>query len=496
MADKLYVIDGDFFTLTAPSQGHVTWSAEKNTWVLNTERWFNYCGPDMANRGVNMMRWLGWSVWPNWTDPNGYKTNLTPFIQVSDGVFDLTKRNDKYWELAEQMIRIMNHPTQKEGVTAPGITLWMDLAYQYTNNKDDIKFSPWRNNVQGIKDLYDPACWQYFEKYMLEWFKLSKEKGLKIVYGMGNEMGEESLDFCYRMLDVMDRERIWPFAWGIGPEIPSPNGNDFFKKLPKYIDEHNLFMWYPYRDSNWWDTDILRPTHGCCNCENNQGVNVFNQAMEYWAGHPIRWQASDDGCMGGATPRPGVEQWEDMVTDICTWDGGTGALTKVWDIEYPLMAVEHLPDDEPWDTCREEQLKIFEAMVRPYEKYLGKMANHDQFPYTYVQPECQLGETKTETCWDGSTIVTHTCENYKWVPTGNTCPAEPTDCKCTYYLNIHDSWLGIPNFIKCLFGKIKPYCKEKEVKCKCTYYLNIHDSWLGIPNFIKCLLGKKDKYCK
>ena len=36
---------------------------------------------------------------------------------------------------------------------------------------------------------------------------------------------------------------------------------------------------------------------------------------------------------------------------------------------------------------------------------------------------CSTGvDTKTQVCDDGSTIVTHTCQNYEWIETGNKCP--------------------------------------------------------------------------
>jgi hypothetical protein len=277
---------------------------------------------------------------------------------------------------------------------------------------------------------------------------------------MGNEMGADSLEFCYWMLDIMNREKIWPQSWAICPDVPS-DGNDLFKLLPKYINDNNLFMWHPLRSGERWDTSIIRPTHSCCGCVNDQGVNVFEQAMAYWACLPIRWQVSDDGCMGGSTPRPGVDQWNQMVTRICTYRG-TDALTIPWnDIEYPpIMGIEHLPDDDPWDESRDAQLKIFDAMAAPYEQYIGPWENKGQWPDAYVAPECKIGEVKKETCWDGSEITTYTCENGKWVPTGNTCPEQPTNCKCIYYINWNDTLFGIPNFIKCVLGLKDPYCKK------------------------------------
>ena len=45
----------------------------------------------------------------------------------------------------------------------------------------------------------------------------------------------------------------------------------------------------------------------------------------------------------------------------------------------------------------------------------------------YLTPkECIEGQTLKRTCWNGKEIVTHQCENGKWVPEGEKCPELPT----------------------------------------------------------------------
>jgi hypothetical protein len=386
MMDKLYVAASHFFPLTAPADKFVVWTG--TTWELDEIRWGNYCR-ELANAGVNFMRWLGWNHWFDWYDKT-YAHNLTPWLQQPNGLYDLTQVNEAYWKIAERMIEIANYPAQKPGRKAPGITLQLDLAYEYMNDKDDQQKSPWRNNVQGIVTLYAPAAWPYFEKYMLRWLALGKKH--KIVFGMGNEMGSESLDFCRLMLRVMDRERVWPFSWGICAEIPSNGGNDVFKALPDIIFKEGLYLWHPLRTMidpatgqlfNRWDCSVFRPVHACG--EKRGGVDVFDKAFEYFAFHPIRWKASDDGCMG-ETGKPGAAWWYSTVNTLCTERGGQ-ALTIPWDgIEHPLIMVEHLPDDELYDIGREKHLQIFAEIARAYREAFGPLENEGQWPDVWAKP--------------------------------------------------------------------------------------------------------------
>jgi len=192
--DKMWIMASDFFPHTNPSQKFVNWSDTLNDWVLDEERWFNYC-VDMANRGVNMFRWLGWNCWFDWyAEFKDYKHNLTPWIQVSPGVYDLSQKNKRYWEIVKRMIEIANYPSQTAGINAPGIAIKIDLAYQYDKDKDDIKKNPFRNNNNGVHSLLEDVAFPFFEAYCLEWFKL-KNEGLNIKFGMGNEMGDNSLYF-------------------------------------------------------------------------------------------------------------------------------------------------------------------------------------------------------------------------------------------------------------------------------------------------------------
>jgi len=374
MNDKLWNSCGAMFPLHYQGDLFVTYNGV--TWVLNEERWFNFC-QEMANRGVNIFRWLGWNVWA-WA--LGAK-NLGPFLMDASGKYNLSVWNETYWQIAERMIVIMNYPSQKPGNTAPGITLDMNLFYQYTGDANDQAGSPFRNNTIGTTSLYDEANWQYAEAYMLRWFALGKK--YKIVFGMGNELGADSLEFCYNVLRVMDRERVWPFSWGICAEVPSPGGNDVFKALPKFINDSGLFEWSPNKHIPEWECNVRRRVH---KCGGMIGItDVFSQACAYFNCLPVLWIASDDGCMG-PEGKPGKEWWYGAVKTLCTYRG-TDALTFPWPCQKPIIGIEHLPDDEQWDIARPKQLPVFEAIGQAYLDHMGQsLENWKQWPDAWVEP--------------------------------------------------------------------------------------------------------------
>jgi hypothetical protein len=385
-----------------------------------------------------MFRWLGWNVWYDWYDIS-YKHNLTPFLQDQNGLYILTSRNDKYWEIVERMIQIANYPSQKSFINAPGITIWFDLFYQYRNDADDIKKSPWRNNTHGFTDLYDSAQQPFIEAYMLEWFKL-KKKGLKIEFGIGNELLGDSLEFCNRVLRVMDREKIWPFSWGICPEIPLI-GNALFKKSLDTIRNENLFLWYPIRNAgNSWEASIKRPVHHVGRPYN--GIDVLQSILDNWGQNPIGKIASDDGCMG-STGKPNASEWAILMERILTYNGNTNAITKQWmNIDHPYFGIEHLPDDEPWDICREKQLLLFDTIAKVYAQYVEPFENYGKWPIEYIKPECKIGDVIKKTCWDGSEIIVYYCDNGKWKLTGIVCPIKPSH-KCgidKWYQHFKKTW--------------------------------------------------------
>ena len=406
--DKLQVAASSMFVLHYQGDKFVV--HDGTTWVLNEERTMNFYH-DLADRGVNLGRLLGWNVWAHRADKDGNPAydendvlipgiipidnahNLTPFaVDPATGLFILSQWNEKYWELAERLVQIMNYPSQVKGNTAPGIRAWNDLAYQYTNDKGDIKGSPWRNNTLGTNDLYDPRNWPYFEAYVLRWFALAKKihpmtgQPLKLDFGYGNELGGESIDFCNRMSEVFDRERVWPFSYGICADVPS-DGNDLFKSTAKYIRERGLFKWHPLvqHPEDRWDTSIYRTYHACG--EKRGGVDVFDTALKYVGLNPIRKVLSSDGAGMAGKPKPGADWWRAAVRTLCTLRN-TDVLTFPWTgIENPpMVCIEHLPDDRKWDECREEQLGVFAAIADEYKKYLGPLENDGQWPDAWVEP--------------------------------------------------------------------------------------------------------------
>jgi len=420
MKDKMWFCASDLMALFRPENEFVYWSDSDNTWYLDEYKWGTYCA-ELANRGVNMMRWLGWSVWFNYIVKD-YKHNLTPFIEESSGLYHLLKPNQTYWNIIDRAIEIANYPSTVTGIKAPGITIWIDLVYQYTNNEDDKKKSPWRNNVQGFKSLYDPKVWPHVKEYMITWLNLSKIKGRKIKYGLGNEIGADGLPLMKFELDVFNEQKIWPFSWGICWDMPPIKAMEISKEQPGYIIDKNLFMWYPLRQtSKKWDCSILRECH-VVGQHTKDGKAIDRIAVDNWGINPIRWCLSDDG----TNPKPDAKYWKELMEFLCTYKGGTKFFTATHkSLENPTVAIEHLPDDKPWHDFKDEQLNIFDTIAQIYEKYIGKLENRGKWAPSFVAPECKIGDVKKEKCWDGSEITTHICENGKWVATGATCPIKP-----------------------------------------------------------------------
>jgi hypothetical protein len=371
MKDLLYVCSGRLASPFWQADKFVTWNGVD--WVIDEERWMNTCAEE-ANVGKNMERWLGWTVW----EDTG-RTNLTPFMVDSDGKYILSFPNERYWAIVQRMIEIANYPAQRPGISAPGITICIDLAFQYKDDLDDIKRSPFRNNTLGATSLYDPAVWPYFEAYVLRWIAMRKKlhpitgQPLKIVIAEGNELLSDSLEFCYNLQRLLDRAKVWPFAWAICADIPS-SGNDLFKELPAQINRESLFFWAPERHGEYWDANVYRPVHGCG--EIRDGVDIFKLAVDYFALHPILFRASDDGCKR----KPGAAWWYDAVKHLCTMRG-TDALSYPWGVQKPLIIVEHLPED-----CDDQAVDVYRAMANAYRETFGPLENEGQWPDRWTKP--------------------------------------------------------------------------------------------------------------
>jgi len=485
MKDKMYLISGSLAAPFWQGDKFVVFDDTKNTWVLDEQRWFNFCH-NLANRGVNLMRWLGWTVW----EDTG-KKNLTPFLFDENGKYILSSRNDKYWEIIEKMIKIANYPSQKTGITAPGITIWIDMFFQYYNDKDDQKRSPWRNNTIGTTSLYDPANWPYTEAYMLEWFKLSKEKGCKIVYGMGNEMEGDCLEFGYNELRIMDRERIFPFSWGVCPEVPASGDMELFKNFPMMIAREGLFKWYQPMPNFVWDTSIIRPAHSCGDIIN--GVDIYMTANGYWNCLPIRWVGSDDGVHSQAGPdgRPDAKQWDKMVTTLVTWRG-TDALTMPWNVEKPIVSLEHLPDG--YFLQPDVEMGIFEAMGVAYGRYLPPLENINQWMEDWVAPITDVSVRFQALDEDDINLIVPFALGYG---KSDLTPNEkklPKDVQFKAIATFHrDDGTQIQD--EQLFLSTEGLLVTFRFKlhdCKCSYWLS--PTW-NIGKWLKCLFGGS-KRCK
>jgi len=80
-------------------------------------------------------------------------------------------------------------------------------------------------------------------------------------------------------------------------------------------------------------------------------------------------------------------------------------------------------------------VKQVQAVAEIHSEIFGVVPeNYGQWPNDWVEPECQIGQTKTEKCWDGSVIITHVCKEGKWQATGTACPVKPPTCTAWYHL--------------------------------------------------------------
>jgi hypothetical protein len=288
--------------------------------------------------------------------------------------------------------------------------------------------NPWRVNIQGLYDFYSAG--DIGKAYVA---KCIDELGDSVEYLLGNELTHEGV--ANEVMDVLFSKGLKP--WGCGADLD----------IPSEMAQTSVMKKECVKAEELWGEDFKVQLFRTCHSSFDQNSPRMIQPVAWWQYHSI--QFSTDGMF----PRPSVIQMQDAVkyvldrlpVDVPQY--GQGGKIR--------LAFENCCDTIDWDY----EASLIEAIVSAAESYGLTFENKGKYPNDQIA-ECKIGETKIETCWDNSTIITHTCENGKWKPTGATCPVRPTNCKCIYYLNINDTLFGIPNFIKCILGKKEKYCKN------------------------------------
>ena len=408
------------------------------------------------NGGANKELWLSWHRPLSNAGANFARTNLacyggnapkssllTPFVYVPDrDAFDLYQLNPIFWTSFRKLCEWYNEI---------GRTIMVSIGNECEQRKPDRKAqSPWFNNIQSIDDMYQK------ETYSI-WRTLTR-KTLEVLDG---------LDFCIepinegnatKALDVFEIiiqelkavdfpvNRISLGAQMIQCEFQGYNKpwDEQYKCANKFTNQEYIgkiidrFYGAHKRNECWY------PIHGILNPAERKDRpfgEKWTQAKEWWVehvGNSVRlWLSSDgsDKTHGTYNGRPSGDRWYEAIKDILKAGRRNILIGK-----DPKFAFEVFQQGVP--------ASVFAVVVSRCTDAIREsgytLANEGMFPEPVVPPETEP-EPEPEP---------------EPQPEPEQQPDTPTyDCKCRYYLNIHDTWFGIPAWWNCIRGRTKPYCK-------------------------------------
>lgn len=398
---------------------------------------------------------------------------FSPYLWDSNfSKWDLDKYNEIYFEELDKIVEIA-----KLNNIRIMLSLFDNCQYHTApgSNRNPL-MAPWQNNVQGFANYF--VSFEYARRTAQ---KVYSRYGNTMEYEICNEFSQikgyspqDCGAWAAKLADFLiqsgcpERNICWgalPVGKFVGDKWEVDTDRDLTVQASRYLS--NMIdgrTGKKYRETLPQAQDLI-----LCTVHN---IGIYpedsddeEKCVQMWGDARTRWfLASDDGqskgdsvknCEPDGTWRRGdYQQTYNTAKYILSKCGGVDGKTSL----------ESLPSNTAPDAWLESIRGLADAYKNRYGKYPENYGTPD--PVYPPPPECSVGEVKKETCWDGSEIITHTCENGKWVETGNTCPdqPEPPDqkCSCFYYLNIKDFLFGVPNFIKCIFGKIEKYCKDKK----------------------------------
>lgn len=414
------------------------------------DKWEIWCQKS-ANSGANGIRILPYAPWSQEGGAVPINKLWSPNI-LENGKWNLDKWNETYFQTLVKMIEIASNYKLK---------IWFSLFDNCQWHHQAGGVTPWGNNTQRINGYYGSL------PYALKWVdKVFSYIGTKVNYEIINEGEERQLslksaaEWIIAVFDHLIEKGVLPenVCWG---PLPSSIYEDGVWEQDREHDLAQHILSITERRDREQSNKVYRAMHGVGVADEVVKGETFPASycgewgLQWWGrNHSGKGFLSDDGVRNGANTqdrepngiytRPSGEQWYKVLMKVYDQDGNKA---KKW-------VIERLPSNMNPDVW----VPTLESLSKAYKDSYGTYPdNYGKFPYV---AECQIGDVKKATCPNGEIITTHICVENKWQPTGNSCPEEPTDCKCIYYLNIRDFLFGIPNFIKCLFGKISPYCKK------------------------------------
>jgi hypothetical protein len=418
-ADNLRVWSGVDAFSTVPGWGDAT-KQNDGTFIITPEsrEALRKDVAALAWEGINGKRMLPYAGWLL----NGMQTAeecLTPYI-LENGKFNLDKRNPSYWPIVKEILAIFKF------YNVEMIYCLFDNC-QYWHNPT---WACWANNVQSLEnymqDIARSKLWAQevvseiggFDNVLFEVVNEGVEWG-----GIPNAKNWFRTIFGALKDGGIDADRV-----SVGTNLERGNylGNGEFK------GDTNLQEWCKSVAEEIWGEKpawgVYLPVHGVTGDVKQWNYNniwhnapeltfgqFYHQPMWYWAQNsavPRRFYLSNDGLKD-----------KDSVQARETWKQMCGDAMKNYQLIHPVTGhklVFEMECDGAMDIRIEGVKKMAEGIG------VQNLVNYHKIVYEpEVPPECKIGETKIEPCWDGSTIITHTCVNSKWTPTGNVCSVKP-----------------------------------------------------------------------
>ena len=379
--------------------------------VLDHDKAFNRSRL-MLNAGANIMRILRRGIWET----------TVPFD------FD---RGQEYFDLLREYVLCVTDPDQFGTFDGDGAFVWIDIF--------DGCSETW---------MYDPAQWYEARTLMRGLF--ANLKDLPVKFGIGNEMNRSESIALVRevVIPEFNAANLRPFSLGA-----------IYSTTDDWLEKQKPLVGMAWGDEV--ENRTYRPVH---NVRDKDSVCLID-TVGYWmpANNPISIFWSTDGVWDGAnecdretTPagvvhaRPSPDQVKGAMR---YWMGE--ARSYLLPDGHPKFGFEYLPKARNADQCSAMGVR---AISDVYNERFGEYpVNFGKYPKDWVAPilECKIGEVKKETCWDGSEIITHTCESGKWTPTGNVCPIKlPVilSCKDKYISHRPVVKMQIWKWLKCILG--------------------------------------------
>lgn len=346
----------------------------------------------LANTGLNCYRFLPFDVWNVATKAEAF----CPY-QLENDKWNLAIWNPEYFRVYKIVFGIF---------IEYGVMPILELLDNCQVNGPQREFSAWHVNTNGVETFYDknadPLVRAWIEKCFVEF--------PDIQFGECNEGTENIRRVVMDVINPLFKSRgRAPFCFGACAKVGDVNSTiEHLKGDASKVFGDDISL------------EIFRPAHGC---KNATDPNFLWPIANWGKSHHIAFGLSDDGVFDG-----------DSQCDFTIYNGKTQRRPSA--AAWYLMTNKALQDKKVdsllwFEHCGKAimdtacQVTTFTAISTAIHDVNGNWPlNWQRWPEP-IEPECQVGQTQTMRCWDGSEIITHICKDGKWLATGTLCPAVP-----------------------------------------------------------------------